>query len=80
MLNPLIVQGMSRLSHIWSHPFRLSLMCVCARMYARISELSGKDVTRCDSFSFGSFPWVPLCGGAEPRVISLFKFFEKRWT
>lgn len=75
MLNPL---KQNNLSHV-SHPFRLSLMCVCARMYARMSELSGTDVTHVTPRILG-----PSLGcrhaGAEPRVISLFKFFEKRWT
>ena len=64
MRNPLIFQSVGRLSHIWSHLFRLSL--IHARPYAR-RDLYGSDVTRCDSLPFGSFPWGHALRGTRSR-------------
>ena len=73
MRNPLKTNNANRLSHIWSHPFRMNGL-TCARTYARIGQLTGTDVTRCDS---GPSPRHRLAGSAEPRRISSHKFFWK---
>lgn len=58
------------------HPFRLSLMCVCARMYARISELYGSLVPHVPPL-FGSFPWGHALRGTRSRSPERFsEFFE----
>lgn len=60
------------------HPFRLSLMCVCARMYARISELYGSLVPHVPPLFGSSLGRMPFGGDSEPRRFSLFKFSDSR--
>ena len=58
-------------------PFRLSLMCVCARMYARISELYGSLVPHVPPL-FGSSPWGHALRGTRSPAATLFPNFQIR--